>query len=188
MQELSSKLRAGDVLIAPPRMKDDRFGKSVIMLTHWQNGGAFGLCLNKPTNHTIADLTPELDIDLPYDIPLHWGGPLGHQTIWMLHSSEWNIEPTVRINQHWAMTSNLAMFHHIADGDCPLYYRFTFGYCGWSKGQLEAELKGNPPYTIEGSWLTWSKPDSHLLEVDPQELWRVGCEQSSHQAVSSWLA
>lgn len=180
-------LTAGDVIIAPPRMQDSRFAKSVIMLTHNQMGATFGLCLNKPSNNTVADLTPELDIDLPYDIPLYWGGPVNPQTIWMLHSSEWQIDQTIPINEHWAMTSNISMFHHIADGDHPNYYRFTFGFSGWAKGQLASELRGNPPWTVESSWLTWRQPDEKIMEVGAEELWRIGCEQSSHQAVNSWL-
>ena len=55
------------------------------------------------------------------------------------------------------------------------------------QGKLEAELKGLPPYSIDGSWLTWHQPDSHVLEVNHDELWRVGCEQSSRQAVQRWI-
>ena len=181
-------LAPGDVIIAPPRIRDSRFAKTVVMLTHTTGGAQFGLCLNKPSSNTVADLTPELDVPLPYDIPLYWGGPVNPQTIWMLHSSEWVIEDTHTINKHWSMTSCLEMFHHIADGDCPNYYRFTFGFCGWAPGQLENELKGQEPYGLDSSWLTWSNPDtSKLLEVGHEELWRVSCEQSSHQAVASWL-
>jgi putative transcriptional regulator len=181
------KLAPGDVLIAPPRMQDTRFAKSVIMVTNFRNGAAFGLCLNKPSSHSVQDLTPELDVPLTENIPLYWGGPVNSQTIWMLHSADWMIDSSVQINRYWAMTSNTAMFHHLSDGDCPRHYIITFGFCGWSQGQLEAELKGEQPWTVESSWLTWRQPDSHLLEAASSELWRVGCEQSSHQAVSSWL-
>lgn len=178
----------GDVVIAPPRMQDTRFTKAVIMLTHFRRGATFGLCVNKPSHHTAADLTPELDIDLPVDIPLYWGGPVHPQTIWMLHSSEWQLEQTVEINEHWSMTSHTTMFHHLADGDWPNYFRITFGFCGWARGQLASELRGDPPWTPDSSWLTWQGPDnSKLLEVDPHDLWRVGTEQSSHQAVNMWL-
>ncbi len=182
-------LAAGDVIIAPPRMQDSRFAKTVIMLTHRKEGAIFGLCLNKPSNHTVKDLSVELDCELPYSIPLYWGGPVHPQTIWMLHDNQWQIEGTVEINQQWAMTSNTAMFHHIADGDTPRNFIITFGFCGWARGQLESELKGNPPWTLESSWLTWRAPDSHkLLQIDPSELWRVSTEQSGHQAVNNWMA
>jgi len=185
MQELN--LLPGDILIAPPRMQDTRFSKTVIMLTHFRNGAAFGLVLNKPSQHTINDLSPELDVPLPEYPNLYWGGPVNPQTIWMLHSSEWQLDTTIRINEHWAMTSSTEMFHHVADRDCPDYWIITFGFCRWTQGQLESELEGSPPWSLESSWLLWRQPDSHLLDVAPEELWRVSTEQCSHQAVNSWM-
>jgi putative AlgH/UPF0301 family transcriptional regulator len=79
------------------------------------------------------------------------------------------------------------MFHHLADGDRPRHYLMTFGFCGWSQGQLDGELEGRAPWTVESSWLTWRGPDSHVLEVDSSELWRVATEQSAHQAVAHWM-
>ena len=187
MLDSTSRLIKGDCLIAPPRMQDSRFTKSVIMLTHFKSGAAFGLCLNKLSSHTVADLSPEIDCEMPHDVPLYWGGPVSAQTIWMLHSRDWNLDSTVEINEHWAMTSHVSMFHHLADGDRPRHYLMTFGFCGWSEGQLEAELRGSPPWTVESSWLTWRQPDSHILQVDSSELWRVATEQSAHQAVSHWM-
>ena len=63
----------------------------------------------------------------------------------------------------------------------------TFGFSGWAKGQLEQELLGLPPYRVNSSWLTWRQPDQQMLEVAPDELWRISCEQSSHQAVNTWM-
>lgn len=177
----------GDVLIAPPRIQDKSFAKSVILVTNQRGGGSFGLCLNKPSGHTLSDLSMELDCDLPQDYTLYWGGPVGTQTIWMLHTPEWSVDQTVRVNPHWSMTSHHSMFHHLADGDCPRQFIITFGFCGWAKGQLESELRGEAPYSVDRSWLTWNQPTSHILEVASDELWRVSCEQSSHQAVNSWM-
>jgi len=80
------------------------------------------------------------------------------------------------------------MFHHLADRDCPNNFILTFGFCGWAKGQLESELQGLHPYRVDSSWLTWQQPSSDILDVPSDELWRVSCEQSSHQAVNSWLS
>ena len=86
------------------------------------------------------------------------------------------------------MTSSTEMFHHIADGDCPEHWIITFGFCGWARHQLEAEIQGAAPWSIESSWLVWHQPDDHLLDVAPEELWRVSAEQCSHQAVNNWMA
>lgn len=182
-----TNLAVGDLIIAPPRIRDSRFNKSVIMLTTQRNGASFGLCLNKPSEYTLADLAEELELDHYPNVPLYWGGPVNTSTIWMLHTSDWYIATSVEINEHWCMTSHTSMFHHLADGDCPRDFILTFGFCGWAQGQLAAELRGDPPYTIESSWLTWHQPDEHLLQIPTTDLWRVSTEQSARQAVSHWM-
>jgi putative transcriptional regulator len=181
-------LAAGDCVIAPPRIRDSQFAKSVILLTNQRAGGDFGLCLNRPSGHTLGDLSLELDCDLEDNIPLYWGGPVGTQTIWMLHTPEWSIDQTVKVNSDWSMTSHQSMFHHLADGDRPDYFRMTFGFCGWARGQLKSELEGQPPYSVDSSWLVWQQTTSDILTLPPEELWRISCEQSSHQAVNNWMS
>jgi putative AlgH/UPF0301 family transcriptional regulator len=107
----------------------------------------------------------------------------------MLHESSWQIEgSTIPIDLNWSMTSNIGMFHHLADGDCPERFRIFFGFCSWQEGQLEQEINGQEPYEHHSSWLIWHSPQSdHILEVDSSSLWAVGCEQISAQAVDSWI-
>lgn len=177
-----------DLLIAPPTIPDPRFRKSVLMLTHDHNGGSFALCLNKPTEHTLRDILEETGIETDLNFPLYWGGPVNVNTVWMLHSAEWSTEHTVEINEHWAMTSNISMFHHLADGDYPRYFRIMFGHCTWAPGQLRAELRGIPPWSPRHSWLVAENPGCEwCLEHPVDELWDAAAELSGQQAVATWL-
>lgn len=183
-------LATSDLLISPPNIQDSRFKESVIMLTHHTRGGSFGLCVNKLSHYRVSDLTEmsEMAFDLELDFPLFWGGPVNPGTIWMLHSSEWEHSNTIPIDRQWSMTSHESMFHHIADGDTPEYFRFMYGYCGWSKNQLMGELEGNHPWHHSHSWLTARNPGPDwLLEWDYDILWEQCTELSGQQAVSSWL-
>ncbi len=181
---------SGDLLIAPPGIPDSRFKDSVLLLTHDHRGGSFALCVNKPTEHVLTDAIQEIegleDVDLRF--PLYWGGPINPGTIWMLHSSEWDSEHTVRINDEWSMTSHVSMFYALADGDYPNYFRLSFGYCSWAPGQLKAELRGLPPWNHKHSWLVAKNPGPEwLFEHAVDELWDSATELSSRQAVDSWI-
>lgn len=185
------ELDSSDLLIAPPKMPDLRFRKSVLMLTHEHEQGMTGLCLNKPTPHTLQDIAREigLDLDPHMNFPLYWGGPVSHTTVWMLHSSEWSIDETLELNSQWSMTSNIKMFAHISDGDIPRHMRLMFGYCSWAPGQLEAELLGSPPWHHSSSWLVAKNPGPEwLFETDPDDLWIQATDLAGHQAVNSWLS
>ena len=179
---------ASDLLIAPPTIPDRRFNKSVIMLTHSLHGSTFGICVNRPTTHTLQDVLLETGIEANINFPIYWGGPMNPGTVWMLHSSEWSIQPTININEAWSMTSNIAMFHHLADGDYPQHFRIMFGFCSWARDQLRAELKGMPPWTHNHSWLVAENPGPEWLFEQPvDDLWREATELCSHQAIDSWL-
>ena len=181
-------LDSSDLLIAPPKMPDLRFRKTVLMLTHEHENGMTALCVNKPTTHTLADIAREINLDVNINFPLYWGGPVNHGTIRMLHSNEWSIDSTLELNDQWSMTSNIAMFHHLADQDTPKFFRMMFGFCTWAPGQLEAELKGTPPWHHESSWLVAKNPGPEwLFESDPSQLWESATDLCSHQAVDSWL-
>lgn len=171
-------------------MPDPRFRNSVLMITHANETGAFALCVNRPLNFTLNEILQDSNIrveNMPA-FPVYWGGPVSSRSLWMIHSSEWRCDSTVDVNEHWAMTSSEEMFHCMADGDCPRQFRIIMGYCGWSPGQLEAELSGQGPWKPQHSWLVAHNlgPD-WLFDQDPEDLWASATTLCSHQAVDSWL-
>ncbi len=92
------------------------------------------------------------------------------------------------ITSAWAMTSNEAMFHHMADGDMPKHFRIVMGYASWQAGQLTCELEGMGQWKKDHSWLVAQNLGPEwLLDQDPEELWGSVVTLSSHQAVDSWL-
>jgi putative transcriptional regulator len=182
-------IRGGDLLIAPAAMRDSRFHKSVILLTHHHDQGSYGLCLNRPSGYSVQDLIEEaeLDIDCELRIPLYWGGPVQPNTVWMIHDPDWTTEHTVAVNEHWSMTSHTKMFYHLADQDLPRYFRIFHGYAGWGPGQLAMEMNSQGPWSNHSSWLTVSQIDPLILEQDETELWTNSVELSAKQAMAHWL-
>jgi len=187
---MTTRVRATDLLIAPPNIPDPRFKNSVLMITHNEPSGSFALCVNRPTQMCLRDVLEDMDLDLPTlpNLPIYWGGPVGRQSLWMLHSSDWVCKGTVMITSAWAMTSSEEMFHCMADGDLPKHLRMVMGYCHWGAGQLAAELDGTPPWNPQHSWLVAQNLGPEwLLEQDPEDIWASATTLSSHQAVDSWL-
>lgn len=184
-------IEATDLLIAPPTIPDPRFRKTVLMLTHTHDGGSFALCLNRHTNYDCNDILKDLDLgtDLNVPMPLYWGGPVSPGTVWMLHTSEWQLETnTVEITQEWSMTSHAKMFERLNAGDTPRQFRLMFGFCSWAPNQLEAELQGQPPWNPNHSWLVARNPGAEWIFEQPVEnLWENATTLCSHQAVDSWL-
>ena len=178
-----------DLLIAPPGMPDLRFRKSVLMITHIKTPtGPIALCLNKPTTHTLSEATRELDLDLNLNFPLYWGGPVAPGTIWMMHSMDWQIPGTMSVGEGLGLTSSLEMFHCLADADTPKHFKLFFGFCSWNHGQLEAELKGSPPWSKQNSWLVAKNPGvDWVFETPEDHVWEQATQISAREAVNSWI-
>ncbi len=183
------RLSAGDLLIAPPSIIDHRFEKTVMFLTHTNSRGAFALCMNRQSDHTVNDILEPIEIKLDDDQPLYWGGPVHPNTIWMLHDKQWSVENTLPVDDHWSVTSHTEMFDRLTRGDYPDRFRIFYGHASWGPGQLEGELRGEEPWSKEHSWLTVSNPDPDwLMGSEINHLWTSSCSISGQQAVESWLS
>ena len=180
-------IAAGDLIIAPPTVDSGLWAKTVILLGQHDEDGSQGWVLNRTTNHYVSEILEGMNVDLMgRDWPLYWGGPVSPQTIWMLHSPEWHLDNTRRIDDNWSITSNQAMFHHLADGDMPKYFKIFMGYTGWGADQLKQELTAEPPRKHSQSWLTLRDLDSQwVLDLDGEDLWRSAIGQSIQQSVDS---
>ena len=178
----------GSLLIAPPAMTDSRFSKTVLLVTHHNSQGTFALCLNKPTKHTLSSLSEELKLDVELPFQLHWGGPVHHGSIWMIHDNTWENEHTMYVDEKWRITSNESMFHHMADGDAPRTFRLVYGFSSWAPGQLEAELAGIGPFSKKSSWVIAGKSEPEwMFEIPIDKLWDDATELASNQAIDTWL-
>jgi len=189
---MTIQVGATDLLIAPPGIPDSRFRNAVMMLTHANSQGSFALCMNRVTPHTLDHvLEHNTDLDLPCNlpqVPVYWGGPMGTNSLWMIHSADWACEHTVHLTNDWAMTSNIEMFHCLASGDYPRQFRMIMGYASWDSGQLQNELEGRGNWRPEHSWLVARNLGPEwLLEQDPADLWGNVITLSGHQAVDTWL-
>jgi len=183
------ELASGDLLVSPPTIVDSRFEKTVLLLTHNTEAGSLALCVNRPTEHKINDIIKELNLKLEDNFPLYWGGPVNPNTIWMLHSKDWQVESTLEVNEKWSLTSHASMFHHLADGDIPKRFRVCFGQSSWGPGQLRGELEGDPPWSKNHSWLVVKQPDAKwLMETPTKNLWIESTTICGEQTVESWLA
>src|SRR4249920_4181619 len=65
----------GKLLIASPSMAD-YFHRTVILVIEHSEEGAFGLVLNRPSETTVGEASPELAELIGDDHLLHVGGPV----------------------------------------------------------------------------------------------------------------
>jgi len=145
----------GQMLIAMPTMRDERFARSVIYVCAHSTEGAMGIVVNQPAgNINFPDLLVQLDIipeadliQLPPragDIRVLKGGPVETGRGFVLHTADFFIEDsTLPIDDGVCLTATLDILKAIAHGGGPVNAVLALGYAGWAAGQLESEIQDN---------------------------------------------
>jgi len=149
----------GQFLVAMPSMGDERFQDAVVYLVGHGEEGAMGLVVNQSVEDMrFTDILEELQlgekaalIELPDSVKnrkVLRGGPVQTSRGFVLHSPDYfRAGNSYVVNDEICLTATLDILKAVAFEESPAESLFALGYCGWSPGQLEAELQGN-------GWLT----------------------------------
>lgn len=145
----------GQMLVAMPGMRDERFARSVIYLCAHSPEGAMGIVVNQPASHVnFPDLLVQLDV-IPKDERIHLpqsaggvkvlrGGPVETGRGFVLHSADFFIQDsTLPIDDGFCLTATLDILRAMAAGSGPAFAMLALGYAGWAPGQLENEIQQN---------------------------------------------
>src|SRR4030088_2781485 len=145
----------GQMLIAMPSMRDERFSRSLIYVCAHSSEGAMGIIVNQlAANVNFPDLLVQLEvipaadlIQLPQragTVKVLKGGPVETGRGFVLHSADFFIEnSTLPIDDGVCLTATLDILKAIARGDGPASAVLALGYAGWAPGQLENEIQEN---------------------------------------------
>src|SRR5215469_3587529 len=145
----------GQMLIAMPSMRDERFSRSLIYVCAHSSDGAMGIIVNQlAANVNFPDLLVQLEvipaadlIQLPQragSIKVLKGGPVDTGRGFVLHSADFFIEnSTLPIDNDICLTATLDILKAIARGNGPASAVLALGYAGWAPGQLENEIQEN---------------------------------------------
>lgn len=152
----------GKLLVATELIRGDIFVHTVVLLLHYDETGAVGLVINRPTDVEPRELLADDDDIASYDGTLYWGGPVEMDSIRALLRSDTPPRSAERI----AGTVYMLPFHdaltELSGGTAHL--RFFIGIAGWAPGQLELELAA-------GSWTVVPATDDRIFAKDPSTLW-----------------
>ena len=158
---------AGQLLLALPGIGDPRFDQAVIAICAHDELGALGVDFGRVIEGLgMHELLRQFDIapgDLP-DGPVHLGGPVEPQRGFVVHSTDWMGDETLKVGDHWGLTGTIDILRAIAGGEGPARWQVALGYAGWGAGQLDREFARH-------GWLSVPARDSLLFEGDARGRW-----------------
>jgi putative transcriptional regulator len=143
----NSAYMTGQLLIAMPGMRDERFSKSVIYMCAHTDEGAMGLVLNQVIDSlSFRQLLGQLGIEddrSKGDHPVHFGGPVEAGRGFVLHTADYKQDATLEVDESIALTATIDILKAIARGHGPRKSLLALGYAGWGPGQLDSEIRQN---------------------------------------------
>jgi putative transcriptional regulator len=139
------------ILVAAEKMQDGTFDNTVILILRHNGLNALGLVLNRPP-------LQKGDAD--------WGGPVGRNAYYTLHSLDVSGKRTVRLSDlQLAYTKGEEFVKEIGGMKVkPEEYIIFKGYAGWGRGQLDREIAGD-------RWTVIDFNRDLVFHTSPKKMW-----------------
>ena len=155
-----SESLAGQLLLAHPALRDPNFRRSVILLSVHNGDGAMGVVLNRPLDKQLGELNTAFALGPLAGVPVYCGGPVSPDQL-------------IIVSWQWLTEDNAFQLHFGIDpeqaagliGTAGVTFRAFLGYAGWTKGQLEDEMK-------HATWFATMVAGGQLEKQDGTSLWR----------------
>lgn len=161
----SGDLARGKFLIAPRESQDPNFAGAVVLLIHYDEDGAVGLVINRPTKLRISQLFEGVKAARNVNDVAYFGGPVELRDVLALCRSGRQPEAGILIFSNvYLLTTKEGLEKALASRPTPKTLRVYVGYTGWAPGQLEHELD-------LGAWRVLPGEDESIFETDPAYVW-----------------
>ncbi|GAB3223277.1 YqgE/AlgH family protein [Hymenobacter seoulensis] len=163
------RLRPGSLLISQPFLGDPNFERTVVLLcSHSDEEGSFGLVLNRPASLQLGDV-----LELPggqtlpaAHVPLGIGGPVQADTLHYLHMQP-DLPQAVDLGHdvYWGGDFRQLLEQLISGRTEPDTIRLYVGYSGWTAGQLAEEVR-------ENVWIVHPNAADKVFTLDTDAFWQ----------------
>ena len=165
MPQHTARLSPGMVLFASPELGDPNFVHTIILLIHYNNDGAIGVVVNRPTTVLLTQALPDLEGVKNMTAALFFGGPVAREQLVALIHTKSPMEQTMNVFDDVHATWSRSVLMDMLKEDHPEnMIRVYSGYAGWGPGQLDQEV-------LRGDWKV-TRPDTEMIfSRDPSTLW-----------------
>jgi len=156
------RLARGKFLVANKSQRDPTFFETVVLLVDYDDKGALGVVVNRPTDVPLTAALPEVkELHKRKDI-IFLGGPVARDRMVLLLRAKAAPPQSVQVfDQVYATGSISALRQIIGRGESVRAYA---GYAGWGPGQLDAEV-------ARGDWLIGPADSKAIFDDPPTGVW-----------------
>jgi putative transcriptional regulator len=181
----------GRLLVAPPKMRDWRFAKSVVYIWKHDVAGAAGIIINRPLiSPTFKTVCEESEITHNPDISpvLYYGGPVMNAMVGMLHTLDYDIDTTNKVSNGLGFTLDRRAIEDLAQGVAPANFIVTMGMASWDSGQLEQEISAEYPRSEGDSWLVMDYQRELVFHPNVKDIWEMSLNMAVEQSTNRFTS
>ncbi len=162
---LEQQIANGIFLIARPGLRDPNFREAVVLITQPEQGGPFGVIINRPMAHRLAEIFPNHESLRKRPDTLFFGGPVAPNGLVFLLRGAKPPPRAARVLKDVYLTTHPDTIDDLLNRTNPTQgLRVYGGYAGWAPGQLQAEID-------RGSWHVLPADAETIFEADPKTIW-----------------
>lgn len=155
---------ASFLLVASQQMSDERFRKTVLLVTRHGNSGPIGIIVNRPQDITLGQVFPEIPEASKFS--LFYGGPLYPKQVSYLVQGGDVMQGTLAVAKNLYIASDLLLLSELLRGKRRYTdLRVMYGLASWAPGQLEHEIE-------LGGWFVVPLDAAAIFELAPEKMWQ----------------
>jgi putative transcriptional regulator len=158
------KPAAGRFLVAARELADPNFARSVVLLGQYEEKGAMGLTINRPSAMTIGEALAGFKAAKERKDPAYLGGPVVRTGVLALVRSASKPDDAKPVFGDVYLVSTRPLLEKLLATADATRLRVYLGYAGWGAGQLEMELE-------IGSWHVISADAATVFDTSPASVW-----------------
>lgn len=160
-----AKLAPGTFLVASRRLHNPHFAKTVVLLIDYDENGAQGVVINRPSPIQVSRVLPDLPKSKAPSPYIFLGGPVAQTQMRLLVQTDQPSEEMQPVFDHVYLSGSPDVLKHLMNQpeSAPRFRTFA-GYAGWAPGQLEREIE-------HGGWHIFHADVEAIFDPSPSSVW-----------------
>ena len=161
------------LLVAHPRMQDENFSGTVVLVIDEAPGGPLGVILNRPSEFSLSQVFSGRAEFSGRDDLLFFGGPVQPEALLFAFRAGTPPEKGLHVADDIYISGFSNTLNELLKRPQDVRdQRFFSGYAGWTKGQLEAEI-------AQGGWYVMGFDPTAVFEVNPLGMYQEMLKRAS---------
>lgn len=156
---------SGVFLVATDELRDPNFRETVVLVTQPRRGGPFGVIINRPLNHRLSEIFPEIEALKSKKDVVHFGGPVARQgLVFLVRASQPPLRATHVLKDVYIIADPGEVDELLKRSNPTRGLRVYAGHSGWAPGQLQNEI-------ALGGWHVLPADAETVFEKDAATIW-----------------